>query len=685
MKKFVLVLLLTMACFALLNAAGVVINKDNVYLSTTYLKQCAYQADIQNQIAVVTVKDVFQNNLTTNVNPRYYYPVPEGASPTQLRWRVHGTWYTANIAGVPQNPQGGPGNLPATFVNYVGAFPVVFDLNTILSPSDSLIVELSYVQLLPYSFGSVDMVLRNDYSPIQYTPLQVQSLAINLVSDNEILSFSLPGVNAETSVSTHTASAAYQAVNTQAAVNYHLQYSLAQNSLALTSMSGVFDDLPDELGNGVFTFIAEPDNTQSEYISKNFTFIIDRSGSMSGSKMTQAKAAATYIVNNLNPGDSFNLIAFNDQVIQLSTSLMHYNPSNQQSALTFINSLSASGMTSISSVFSAAIPQFIGTEPNSANIIIFFTDGQPTAGIVNTTELINHVHTLVTAAETTLYLFNFGIGGDVNAPLLTALAQDNNGQAEFLGNNDLETSITTFYNLIRYPVMLSPTLTVSPMGAISEVYPNPLPNLYRGKQLIISGRYYTPQPLNLTFSGLVYGQPVNYPYATTLSSTLTPGMEFLPKIWAKQKIESLLQQYYSFDPNSSQALALRQQIINISISYGVVCIFTSFSGGVDNEDEVNTPPAAEIVLLGNYPNPFNPSTVIRFEVKSELQGPAFIRIYNIKGQLIKTLGLHVNRAGEYEILWDGKDEDGRIAASGMYYYTISIGKYLLSGKMTMLK
>ncbi|PKN74073.1 MAG: hypothetical protein CVU50_00415 [Candidatus Cloacimonetes bacterium HGW-Cloacimonetes-3] len=686
MRYLVLVTLFVLLSITMLNAAGVLVNRNSTSLNCMYLRDCNYQADIQNQVAIVTVTDVFYNSGISTFAPRYYYPVPDGASPTQLRWHQDGVWHVAEIAGVPQNPGGGPSNLPAYFLDYVGGYPLVFDVVPLMAPTDTLIVQLSYVQLLPYSFGNVDMNLRNKYNTLQMQSLQTQGFEITLTSDRVIQNFSMPGLTPEFSVTDHVATAAYVVHNAPATTDYNLNYSVTQDALSLTSMSGVFDNLPDELGDGVFTFIAEPDNSEQQFINKVFTFIIDRSGSMSGTKITQAKAAASYIVNNLNEGDMFNLISFSTNITPLWDSHQPYTPGNLQSAVTFINGISATGSTNISGAFGVAVPQFSVADPNTANIIIFLTDGQATTGIMDTNNLITYVNNLIDTTETTIYLFNFGIGNDVNTPLLTTLANDNSGIATFLRNEELETTITEFYNLIRYPVMLSPIFTVIPQDAITEVNPSPLPNLYRGNQLIVSGRYNTPQPINIVFSGNVYGQQVEHSYNTTLADSLAGGLEFIPKIWAKQKIESLLQQYYSYNASSTQALVIKQQIIDLSIAYGVVCIFTSFTGGeVELDDEVNTPPVGEIALMGNYPNPFNPTTTIRFNVLSDLTGTARIKIYNLKGQLVTELGLHVNHKGMYEVIWDGKDQNGLPVASGVYYYTLSLGKYVLTAKMTMMK
>ncbi len=102
---------------------------------------------------------------------------------------------------------------------------------------------------------------------------------------------------------------------------------------------------------------------------------------------------------------------------------------------------------------------------------------------------------------------------------------------------------------------------------------------------------------------------------------------------------------------------------------------------VDNDDEIM--PVIETALLGNYPNPFNPETSISFNVKSDEQ--VSIEIYNLKGQKIKTLVNDKVKAGNHKVIWKGDDDNGKPAASGVYFYRMKSGRYTSSRKMILLK
>jgi hypothetical protein len=92
---------------------------------------------------------------------------------------------------------------------------------------------------------------------------------------------------------------------------------------------------------------------------------------------------------------------------------------------------------------------------------------------------------------------------------------------------------------------------------------------------------------------------------------------------------------------------------------------------------------SEFVLKGNYPNPFNPSTTISFVLPKRER--VEIKIYNALGQFVRGLVNEEREAGENKIVWNGKDNDGRGAASGIYFYHVQSSKNFATGKMVLQK
>ena len=103
--------------------------------------------------------------------------------------------------------------------------------------------------------------------------------------------------------------------------------------------------------------------------------------------------------------------------------------------------------------------------------------------------------------------------------------------------------------------------------------------------------------------------------------------------------------------------------------------------GVSNVDDNLVPLITE--LQGNYPNPFNPETAISYAVKED--GAVNLKIYNLKGQLVKNLVNEQVKAGYHSIVWNGKDNFGTDVATGIYLYRLETKTYNQTKKMMLMK
>ncbi len=92
---------------------------------------------------------------------------------------------------------------------------------------------------------------------------------------------------------------------------------------------------------------------------------------------------------------------------------------------------------------------------------------------------------------------------------------------------------------------------------------------------------------------------------------------------------------------------------------------------------------SEFALDQNFPNPFNPDTQISYDLPSSTD--VFLKIYNIMGQEVRTIVDETQPAGQYTVLWDGKNNYGTRVSSGIYVYVIKAGDFVKSKRMTLLK
>lgn len=647
---------------------------------------------IENQVAIVTTVQTFRNSFPDARVVNYAFPMPDGASATTLRWSVNGEWKSAVFSPTPQDPTlGGDGADPdAQLMAHLGSNPLYFEVDDAVRSDSLLSVELTYVQLLPYSFGQVHFRYPNDYSLIDSRPIEHQKLRVSLTSPRTVESFELSShVPGQLSNDGTTASLAYEAYEAPAVLDYRVRYSLSLSELGLFGFSTLLADsaVADSGVRGFFAFVIEPDPSEStDAIEKAFTLIIDRSGSMSGDKIVQARGAASFVVNNLNDGDVFNIVDFSTRTESFRPGLVEYNLETRDQALDYIQTLAANGNTNISDAFNTAILQASGVDSSKANIIVFFTDGIPTTGLTNTDQILASIQSATTTAKTNPIIFPFGIGQDVNRQLLALIATRNDGIVQFLDDDELEERISDFYLQIRNPVVLGAQIAFQP-PVIVDYHPNPMPGLFKGQQVTIAGRYNEAVSTQIELTGTAYGRPVSYTYTFALSDSTVDSAQFLTKVWAKLKISDLLVQYYLAPEGSAQADGIRDAIVDLSVSFGVISPFSSFrtnddqsigtEGDEDYADDLQHP----ISLQGNYPNPFVAGTTINLEVHVRSGSIALVRIYDTLGRLIRVIPVAIAGPGAYSVFWDGTDSSGARAPAGLYVYTVSVDNAVVAGTM----
>jgi len=103
--------------------------------------------------------------------------------------------------------------------------------------------------------------------------------------------------------------------------------------------------------------------------------------------------------------------------------------------------------------------------------------------------------------------------------------------------------------------------------------------------------------------------------------------------------------------------------------------------GIDDSETDNI--AKNFKLYQNYPNPFNAGTTIRYEVN--LKSFIEMKVYNLKGKEVRTLVYKIQDAGEHEVKWDGKINNGKEVSSGIYFYVLRAGNDVKFKKMVLTR
>lgn len=687
MKQFTLLLFVVLLTATKLSANATVIVDATSNLCLKMLTSHV-NVTVVNQVATVKSTQRFVNDLGSTVNVKFAFPMYEDAAATSLRWNIYGEWHTAVFAAEPADTTlpGAGDDIDENLDAYLGDATLYFELNDSILAGAEIVFELTYVQLLHYAYDQVSFEFPNDYTLIQTATLDSQTLTLNVYSDRTIIGAEIIShTSIVNTYSDNTTDLYVELLDQVAADDYFYNYTLNPTELGLFSFSTYLPDSMnycDEFGRGYFGFIVEPDPGDSVIIEKVFTLIIDESGSMSGDKIVQAKESAAFIVNNLNEGDKFNIVVFSSGVESLFADHVPVSIANQNAALDYIELISAGGSTNISGSFEMAIPDFEDADSNEANIIVFLTDGQASEGLTGTSEILDLIESLIIANDAEgLSINTFGIGYDANESLLNQIASENNGISMFFAAGDLTAVITDFYLTIQNPVLLNTSMTFTP-PIVQQLFPDPLPNLYKGHQLVVLGRYMEPGTVNVAFSGEKYGALITYEYTFDLTDSTIEQNAFLTKLWAIEKINNLMTEYYTYDAYTPEADSLEYLVTTLSICYSVVSPFTSFS---DNTGTTGVAISEFTNYNGgkisyNYPNPFRNSTTITFNAPAQFKIIPCV-ILDINGNIVAIIEVFVGNEGEYELIWNGKDSAGNSVDAGFYPYYIKIGETTINGVM----
>jgi Ca-activated chloride channel family protein len=341
-----------------------------------------------------------------------------------------------------------------------------------------------------------------------------------------------------------------------------LYYSLGESEVGLDVMA-----YRERGEKGYFMLLASPKvDTDGRVLPKSVVFVLDRTGSMAGEKIVQAKAALKYCLNSLKPQDEFSVITFNESPDVLWEDPKLASKANVEKALDFVDRVDASGGTNLN----AAILRALGKswETGMRNFIVVLTDGLPTVGEQNVETILKNVKG---ANRSKARVFTFGVGYDVNTHLLDLLAEQSGGQPEYvLPSEDIEAKVSSFFAGVSEPVLTDLKLNVSGVR-VSEVYPtDELPDLFKGGQLIVLGRYDGQGQASFTLSG-----KTSKGHRSWKTEVKMPGRDdekdFIPQIWAARKIGYLLDQV-----RLHRSDELIEEIVRLSKEWGIPTEFTSF-------------------------------------------------------------------------------------------------------------
>ena len=537
------------------------------------IKSIKIDTKISSQVATTHVEQVFRNDTNFTLEGTYLFPIPESASVAEFAiWdgdrRLVGEVRTREEARRIYDEivrrQRDPGLL-----EYAGKDLFQASIFPILPHSDKKL-EITYTQVVRAEGGTVSYryplgtgrqltqigsvagrvevesrePLRNVYSPTHVIDVKRNSDRRSVVS--------------------------FESESGKEPQDFQLFYTISKEDFGLTLLTHR------EAGKqGYFLLMISPkdDWSDQEYSAKDVVFVVDTSGSMAEEgKMEKARAALLYGVRILRPQDRFNIVSFAGEEHLMEAGLIAANDSGRARGEAFVKALRPVGGTNINQSLLAALRQFIDSDRERPKMLVFMTDGLPTVDETNVNRIVDNVHK---ATKPGVRLFTFGVGYDVNTTLLDKLAADNGGVADYVEpKEDLEVKVSNFFSKVNYPVLTDLQLDMG--GAQTDlVYPRGIPDVFRGSQVMLIGRYGNASDLKdvqLKLIGRSGNVARTYTYSNLSFPLRTDANEYLPRLWATRRVGWLMEQVRS----NGEQKELRDEIVDLGTRYGIVTPYTSY-------------------------------------------------------------------------------------------------------------
>jgi len=552
-----------------------------VFTNPEWLRVDHHRVDveIENQVATTNVDLEFVNEGDGLAEGTFLFPLPSEASVDELIMYIDGVPIEAKILPADEARQIYDEIVrqyrdPA-LLEYVGSQAIQANVFPI-PPGESRRITISYTQVLEVDNGLLHYVYPYDVtSLLSSRRVDSASISVNVVGSDEISSIYSPTHDIAISREDDDTGfrAGWEDSNYAANDDFSLYFGLANDEISLNLLS--YRESANE--DGFFMLMVQPPvELEDDRIQpRDIIIVLDQSGSMEGDKWEQAQEAATYVLDNLNSRDRFNVILFSTGWRLFSND--YESPDEADEAIDWINGMIAEGGTDINGALTTAM-DMADNERDTA--ILFLTDGLPTEGVVEADEILDNVKD---AAPSNVRLFSFGVGDDVDTFLIDTLVREFNGTSSYVRPSErIDEEVASLYTKIGVPVLTDVELDFGDLRT-DTLYPGqPLPDLFAGNQLTIVGRYRDGMDDGeIVLSGEIDGERVEYVYDGLEFRERSGGEPFVARLWATRRIGDLLNNIRLNGENDE----LVDSIVNLSVRYGIITPYTSF---LIEEDDILT-------------------------------------------------------------------------------------------------
>ena len=520
--------------------------------------------NIKDQVATTRVDQVFINDNTWDAEGTYIFPLPEGAAVSDfVMWvdgkPVRGEILEADQARAIYNDIVQRMKDPA-LLEYAGRKALKASIFPI-PPGGERRIELEYSQVLPVDKGLVHYVYPLSTEKFSARPLQELVIKVDVESKEALKAVYSP--SHDVSVDRRDDYHAVLGLEESSVLpdrDFELYYTISPEKVGLNLLSYKEKDQ-----DGFFLLLAAPNVqiNESEIVAKDVILVLDTSGSMDGEKLEQAKQAARYILKHLHDEDRFGLVSFSTTTKAFRSELAPASQAGQGED--FVARLEAMGSTDINRALVEALDLADKERPTT---LIFLTDGLATEGVQDTQAILSNVQD---AAPKNVRIFSFGVGDDVDTDLLDLLSLDHGGTSAYVRpGQKIDEEVSAFYSKVSTPVLSNVQIDLGDIST-DQLYPEKLPDLFAGSQLVLVGRYKEGGPAKITLSGIVNGKPKSFVYPDSYFRK-EGGENFVPRLWATRAIGYYLTQIRLRGEKQEWI----DTIVSLSTRYGIITPYTSF-------------------------------------------------------------------------------------------------------------
>jgi len=421
---------------------------------------------------------------------------------------------------------------------------------------------------------------------------------------------------------------------------------------------------------GYFTMMLVPPTkpTQQQINPRELVFIVDRSGSQSGLPLQKARETMLYILDHLNPRDTFQVMSFSNGIELLFAKPQPVSADTIDEAKKYVASLHADGGTEM--MQAVEIANELPAADHRLRVFAIMTDGY----IGNDKQVIDFVKTTRSKSR----WFSFGTGNSVNRYLIDGIAKHGGGEAEYvLLNSSSENVAKDFHDKLSSPVLTDVAVKFNGLE-VADINPKILNDVWAERPLYITGKYTKAGKGSVTLSGIRGGHPYEQKMEVDLPAANASNPS-LPSVWARSEVNELM--HSSEDQAGQVPPPVQKQVENLGLQYHLLTKFTSFVA-VDNSENRLTPGARTIQVPVEMPdgvsmregqNTFKPGNLTPLNLPVEVgrvEGPRDMNVFQVEPTVLDERHFTSGRAERHQktspTLPDGApipDNDGAVPTS----------------------